>query len=225
MASALFPFDPRGDLMTRKSTKSAHSTPDLWARFRFSVVGSLLSAPPARGQLEAAIRALAAKTWIHPVDGREVRFSATTIERWYYKARHERNDPVGALRRTVRKDCGKVSLPPAQADHLFRQYCEHKHWSYKLHYDNLVARVETDPSLGPLRSYSTVRRYMKTRGMVRKRRSQPKGCPGQARAVRRRETREIRSYETEYVGSLWHTDFHHGSLKVLMPAGQPSRSG
>ena len=30
------------------------STSDLWARFRFSVVGSLLSSPPARGELKAA---------------------------------------------------------------------------------------------------------------------------------------------------------------------------
>ena len=33
------------------------STSDLWARFRFSVVGSLLSSPPARGELKAAIAA------------------------------------------------------------------------------------------------------------------------------------------------------------------------
>ena len=36
----------------------------------------------------------------------------------------------------------------------------------------------------------------------------------------RRQTREIRSYEAAYVGSLWHLDFHHGSLKVLTPGGQ-----
>ena len=31
------------------------STGALWARFRFSVVGSLLSSPPARGALKTAI--------------------------------------------------------------------------------------------------------------------------------------------------------------------------
>ena len=46
---------------------------------------------------------------------------------------------------------------------------------------------------------------------------------GEARAARRRETREIRSYEAEYVGSLWHLDFHHGSLKVLTSGGQWQR--
>jgi hypothetical protein len=29
----------------------------------------------------------------------------------------------------------------------------------------------------------------------------------------------VRSYEAEYVGSLWHFDAHHGSLKVLTPSG------
>jgi len=61
----------------------SQSTSTQWARFRFSVVGSLLSSPPDRGALKIAIRALAEKTWCHPVTGRDVRFSAVTIERWY----------------------------------------------------------------------------------------------------------------------------------------------
>jgi len=150
-------------------TQTPHrSTPALWARFRFSVVGSLLSSPPPRGDLKAAIGALAAKTWTHPISGRDVRFAAATIERWYYTARREKDDPVGVLRRAVRKDRGKVSLPLPLAELLFNQYHDHKHWSYKLHYDNLAALVKADPSLGPLRSYSTVRRYMKAHGLIRR---------------------------------------------------------
>jgi putative transposase len=93
-----------------------------WARFRFSVVGSLLSSPLARGALKTAIRGLAEKTWSHPVTGRDARFSAVTIERWYYTARRKHDDPVGALRRAVRKDCGKVSLAAALAEQLHFQY-------------------------------------------------------------------------------------------------------
>ena len=186
-------------------------TSDLWARFRFSVVGSLLSSPPARGELKAYIQALAEKTWVHPVNGRDTRFAAVTIERWYYQARREKQDPLGVLRRTVRKDRGQVSLAPQLAEHLLGQYREHPHWSYQLHYDNLAALLKDNPGLGPLRSYSTVRRYMKAHGLVRKRRPAPKGRPGEMRAAQRRETREVRSYEAEYVGSLWHLDFHHGS--------------
>jgi putative transposase len=191
----------------------------VWGRFRFAVIGVLLSAPPPRGQLQAAIRALAAKTWTHPVTGREVHFSAVTIERWYYRARREQDDPVGVLRRAVRKDCGQVSLPDALAQRLRRQYHEHPHWTYQLHYDNLAALLKAEPTLGPLRSYATVRRYLQAHGLVRQPRLPPRRA-GEARAAGRRQQREVRSFETEYVGSLWHLDFHHGSLKVLGPRGQ-----
>jgi len=199
------------------------STPMLWARFRFSVVGSLLSSPPPRGALNEALQDLASKTWTHPASGAPVQFSAVTIQRWYYTARREKDDPVRVLRRAVRKDCGRVSLPSALAEHLFRQYGDYDHWTYRLHYDNLAARVKADPSLGPLCSYSTVRRYMQAHGLLRKRRPKGKGRLGEEQAARRRERREVRSYEAEYVGSLWHLDFHHGSLKVLTPRGQWQR--
>jgi putative transposase len=199
-------------------------TPNLtgaqWARFRFSVVGSLLSSPLARGALKAAIRGLAEKTWSHPVTGRDARFSAVTIERWYYTARRKHDDPVGALRRAVRKDRGKVSLAAALAEQLHFQYCDHPHWSYQLHYDNLAALVKADPSLGRLPSYSTVKRFMQTHGWARRPKLRPSGRPGEAVAEKRRTTREVRSYEAEYVGALWHLDFHHGSLKVLSHGGQ-----
>lgn len=206
--------------MTQQSDRSTSAS---WARFRFSVVGSLLSSPPARGQLKATLRALAAKTWTHPVSGREVHFSVVTIERWYYTAQRARDDPVGVLRRAVRRDCGKVTLATALAEILRKQYHDHPHWSYQLHYDNLAARVKAEPALGPLRSYVTVRRYMQAHGMVRNARPASHGRPGEARAEKRREDREIRSYEAEYVGSLWHLDFHHGSLKVLTSRGQWQR--
>jgi len=198
----------------------AKSTSTLWAHFRFSVVGSLLSSPPARGALKTAIRSLAEKTWCHPVSGRDVRFSAVTIERWYYLARRGHDDPVAILRRAVRKDRGKVSLPSAIAQRLLLQYRDHPHWSYQLHYDNLAALVKVDPALGPLRSYSTVRRYMQAHGWVPRQRLQARGRSSEVVASTRRQTREIRSYEAAYVGSLWHLDFHHGSLKVLTPGGQ-----
>ncbi|MGB7949596.1 MAG: DDE-type integrase/transposase/recombinase, partial [Candidatus Binatia bacterium] len=205
--------------MTKKQNRS---TATVWAHFRFSVVGALLSAPPARGELRTAIQLLAAKSWTHPVHGGQVKFAAATIERWYYTARRERDDPVGVLQRAVRKDAGRVTLPAKLADQLRAQYREHPHWSCKLHYDNLAARLKDDASLGPLRSYSTVRRYMQTHGLVRKPRPRAKSA-GEILAERRRENREVRSYEAEYVGSLWHLDFHHGSLKVLTHNGQWQR--
>ena len=140
------------------------STAAAWARFRFAVVGSLLSSPRARGALKTAIAGLAQKTWTHPVTGREVQFSAVTIERWYYTALHRCDDPVAALRRAVRKDCGQVSLATALAQQLLLQYRQYPHWSYQLHYDNLAAGVKANPSSGRLPSYSTVKRYMQAHG-------------------------------------------------------------
>jgi putative transposase len=204
--------------MTRNRPRS---TGALWARFRFSVVGSLLSSPPARGSLQAAIRCLAEKTWSHPVTGRDFHVAAGTIGRWYYMAIRQPDDPVGALRRALRKDCGSISLAPAIAERLHLQYRNHPDWSYQLHYDNLAALLEADPSPGQLRSYSTVKRYMQAHGLVR--RPRPGGRPGEARAEERRQTREIRSYEAEYVGALWHLDFHHGSKRVLTPDGRWQR--
>ena len=56
---------------------------DRWARLRFAIIGPLLAAPPAAGDLQAALAQLAARTWRHPLTGLEVRFGASTIERWY----------------------------------------------------------------------------------------------------------------------------------------------
>jgi hypothetical protein len=154
------------------------------------------------------------------VTGRDVRVAADTIARWYYTALRQPDDPVGALRRAVRKDCGKISLAAALAERLILQYRDHPDWSYQLHYDNLAPLLRADPTLGRLPSYSTVKRYMQAHGLVRKPRLRPNGRPGQACAQARRQAREIRSYEATHVGALWHLDSHHGSLKVLTPGGQ-----
>ena len=195
------------------------STAAAWARFRFAVVGSLLSSPHDHGALKTAIAGLAQKTWSHPVTGRDVQFAAVTIERWYYTALRRHDDPVAALRRAVRKDCGQIALATALAEQLGLQYQKYPYGSYQLHYDNLAAWAKANPSAGRLPSYSTVKRYMQAHGQVRRPRLRLSQRPGELRAEVRRQTREIRSYEAEYVGALWHLDFHHGSLKVLTPTG------
>ncbi len=193
---------------------------DRWAHLRFSVVGPLLAAPPAPGELKAALTALADQQWLHPITGEPTRFAFSTIERWLYRAKRERTDPVGVLRRKVRKDLGR---PRAIGDRLTRvllaQYDEHTGWSAQLHVDNLAVLVEADARLGPRPSYSTVRRFLRTRGLFRRRRLGPRGSPGAARAEARFEHREVRSYEAEYVHGLWHLDFHHGSRPVLRADG------
>ena len=77
-----------------------------WAQLRFAVIGPLLSSPPERGHLQEAIRQLAACSWQHPADAnRRIRFGASTIERWYYKAKGA-GDPIAALGRKIRADAG-----------------------------------------------------------------------------------------------------------------------
>ncbi len=195
-------------------------SPDRWAQLRFAVVGPLLAAPPAPGALQAALTALARQPWLHPITGEPTRFAFSTIERWLYQAKHERADPVGVLRRKVRTDRGR---PRAISDPLMSvlraQYAEHPGWSAQLHADNLAVRVEADPRLGPMSSYSTVRRVLHAHGLIRRRRWGPRGSPGAARAEARFEHREVRSYEAEYVHGLWHLDFHHGSRPVLRADG------
>jgi transposase InsO family protein len=204
--------------MSEKDRKAALH--QLWAQLRFAVVGPLLASPPARGKLAAELEELAAKTWRHPTTDEPVTYAFSTVERWYYDARAAA-DPVGALRRKVRKDRGsQPSMSAKLAAALHQQYQDHRSWSFKLHRDNLAVLVAKDPELGPMPSYSSVRRYMKRHGLRRTQRRGPPGSPGAARAERRLDTREVRSYEAAYVHGLWHTDGHYGSLPVLTARGE-----
>jgi transposase InsO family protein len=189
-------------------------------RIRFTVIGPLLSAPPPSGQLRLEIEALSKKSWRHPTTGQPMRFGPSTIERWYYKARSSEKDPIQALRRRVRKDCGqRRSFNDRLVGVLLSQYKTHGYWSYRLHADNLKALVETSPELGPLPSYPTVVRFMKSRGLFKTRRPRNADRPGVERARAALESREVRSFEATHVGGLWHLDFHKGSLPVLGPKG------
>jgi putative transposase len=192
-----------------------------WAHFRFSVIGPLLAAPPERGDLKQELEILAGKKWRHPVTGQSVRFSLSTIERWYYLALGEPKDPVGVLGRKIRQDCGThPSLSMELRAVLLEQYRKHPSWSYQLHADNLAVVVEQEPTLGKMPSYPSLRRFMKAHGLLKRRRQGRGNTPGAQAAEKRFEAFEIRSYESQYANALWHLDFHHGSLKVLLPEGQ-----
>jgi putative transposase len=101
-----------------------------WAHLRFSVVGQLLAAPPAKGELRAAIASLAARQWCHPGTGEPVCFGFSTIERWYYRALRARIDPVGKLRRKRRADAGRQpAMSEAVREAVLAQYAAHNSWS------------------------------------------------------------------------------------------------
>jgi transposase InsO family protein len=191
-----------------------------WARLRFAVVAPLMASPPARGELGREIEKLTGKPWKHPKTGAPIFFSASTIERWYHKA-NKATDPVGELAARVRKDAGeKRSLSPGLIDALVLQYQAHPSWSYKLHADNLTAQTRVRAELGDVPSVSTVRRFMKSQGLVRVPRRKRRDTQGAARAEQRFFDLEVRSFEVEYVHGLWHLDFHQGSRRVLDELGR-----
>lgn len=191
----------------------------LWAEFRFQVIGQLLAAPPtAHGELRAELTALAARQWAHPVTGDKVQISVSTIERWLGKARRARTDTVEALTRKRRSDASGPRLPVKLADALTRLHRDHPSWTAKLLFRNLVAVAERD-ALPDCPSYQTVRRYLRSRGMVRQRRPRRLEREAERQARLTVEQRETRSYEASHVGGLWHLDFHHARRQIVAQDG------
>ncbi len=121
--------------------------PDGWARLRFAIIGPLLADPAPANALGARLKALAAKSWRHPVTGLPVRFSFGTLERWYYLAR-DAQDPVAALRPRRRCDAGEPrALSPRLMEAVQAQYRDYPGWTVQLHYDNLAALCACDQTL------------------------------------------------------------------------------
>ena len=185
-----------------------------WARLRFMIVGPLLGSPPEPGALAAEIEALAARQWRHPTTDEVIRFSAKSIERWYYTARAVQ-DPIVALERKVPQHAGThPSVTPTIAEVIRALREAHPRWTYQLVHDNLVAMAREDAGLLPLPGYATVCRFMKHHGL------------GKQRRPRRHELeegfaqRERRSYEVTHVHGLWHCDFHKTPRKVVAASGK-----
>ncbi len=188
-----------------------------WARLRFAVIGPLLAAPPPPGQLQTALQELAVKTWQHPGTGLPLRFGRSTIERWYYAARRAQRDPVAALADPGALRCGPQRvLTPEVIAALRASYHAHPSWSCQLHYDNL------GPTLGaaaPILSYTDCPALPPGAGLVAATGPPRPATAGEVAAAVHRQAREMRSYEVDFVGGLWHLDFHHGSRQVLTRAG------
>lgn len=204
------------------STESSHvPSPERWATFRFSVVGPLLAAPPARGELQGRLQQLAAQKWRHPARGQWFVLGLSTIERWYYAALRQARDPVRALQRKARSDRGQhPAVSTKLRAEILLQFHQHPSWSYQLHADNLAVLVQNDPFLGPMPSYGTLRRFLQSQGLFKRPRRGPVHSPGARLAEERFQTREVRSFQSDHVNALWHLDFHHASRRVLRPDGR-----
>jgi transposase InsO family protein len=209
------------------TTKTSSPPPrrhERWANLRHAIIGALLAAPPPRGELRAALEALATRTYLHPITGEPVQFAFSTVERWLHVARKAgHGDTVGALRRKVRKDAGtRRAVSSVVVVAIVAQHKGHPTWSYKLHADNLVALVALGELVGRVPSYTTVRRLMKERGLFRQKRRQRRG--NEERNDHSREifeSRETRSFESEYVLALWHLDFHAAKIvRIVLATGE-----
>lgn len=191
-----------------------------WAQFRFAVIGKLLSSPPPKGQLQKTIERLSRQIYQHPVDAnRRISIGASTIERWYYKAKAAA-DPIAALGRKIRKDAGiRWSMSETLLEALKCQYHAHRRWNVQLHYDNLAALVKEQPQLGPMVSYKTVLRCMRDNGWMQI--HQP-ALPsrGQQRAAARLCRREVRGFEVAHLHGLWHLDFHQARISIVDAKGK-----
>jgi transposase InsO family protein len=170
--------------------------------------------PAGKGELGPHIAQLSHKSWCHPTTGEPVRFSAKSIERWFYAAR-TKQDPICALERKVHKHAGShPAISEAVADELGKLRRDHPRWSYQLVRDNLAVLARERPELGSVPSYATVCRYMKHHGL------------GKRRRPRRHElepgfvARERRSFEVAHVHALWHFDFHEAKRSVVLPSGK-----
>ena len=187
-----------------------------WARLRFQIIGSLLASPPEAGDLGGKLDELAAKTYVHPATGARVHFARSTIERWMYCARNEPKDPIRALERKIHGRAGtNPTIGAVLREAIRSQHQAHPRWTYQLHHANLVAWAKTQPSMGRVPSYTTLRRYMRMHGMLRAR-NKSKSAAREATAF---QPREMRSFEVTHVHGLWHSDGHVGTRRVLLPDG------
>lgn len=133
-----------------------------WAEFRIAVVGYLLVCELGYGQLEAEIKSLSAKKWIHPLYGQPAGFGYSTIERWYYIARNTPGKNRLLALSTTRSDAGDPwSLTNEVRTYLTMQAKNHNSWSYQRHHQVLL-RTMSERGWGVPPSYKTVNRYLKS---------------------------------------------------------------
>lgn len=198
----------------KKEDKKTHQ---IWAEFRFSVIGGLLASPPKKGDLQMEIEKLSQKKWKHPINGELIQFGFSTIEYWYYQARNEKMYPVDILRTKIRSDVGQFKSICQKVKDLIRvQYSKHKAWSYQLHVDNIKVVMEKEGKQTP--SYWTIHRFMKQRGYFKKKRMKKKYFSN--KLTESFEKKETRSFENEYTNGLWHADFHHCSQQIMTKNGK-----
>ena len=124
-----------------KDESSRHTR---WAQLRFSIIGPLLAAPPARGELRGS-SAAGSKAVEHPVTGKPTQFGFSTLERWSHMARGERDifgDGVAAA--GAQGQWAAAAAFRETAGGAVRAVPAAPELDYQLHADNLAALCAGD---------------------------------------------------------------------------------
>lgn len=176
------------------------------ARFRSEIVGALTRKELHRGELRAALRALAEERFRPPGSDVTRRIAFTTLERWYYAYRRGGLD---ALRPLPRGDRGHGrELTAEQRQLLLDIRKEHPSASVPLVLRTLVAdgRLAREAV-----SESTIRRLYRAHGLDR--------VPLRDGSGQRTRLR----WQAAEPGGLWHTDVCHGPALRLGKETRPLR--
>jgi transposase InsO family protein len=173
------------------------------ALFRAQIIGALSRRDLDRGELAAALRALAAERYRPPGRATTRRFGASTLERWLYAYRA---GGLAALRPRPRSDRGRArELTPEQRDLLLEIRREHPTASAAL----ILRTLVTDGRLrAGVVSPTTVARLYRDAGIERG--ARPDG-----------HTR-LR-WQAEHPGALWHGDVCHGPALRVGSTTKPLR--
>jgi transposase InsO family protein len=176
------------------------------ARFRSEIVGALTRKELQRGELRAALRALAGERFRPPGSDLTRRIAFTTLERWYYAYRRGGLD---ALRPLPRGDRGHGrELTGERRQLLLDIRKEHPSASVPLILRTLVAdgRLAREAV-----SESTVRRLYQATGLER--------VPLRDRSGERTRLR----WQAAEPGALWHADVCHGPALTTRGQSRPLR--
>ena len=135
----------------------------VWAEFRFAIIGRLLFSQFDKNQLAKKINHLSTIKWKHPISGELTHFGHSSIERWYYKARHaieNGKSPIESLGKK-RSDSGKfTALTKEDKSNLQKQYNKQRLWGCK-DFLNYLTDISKKRSNNQTPSYHTVWRYIK----------------------------------------------------------------
>lgn len=203
------------------SEKEYRSKAQIWASFRYSVIGRLFTQPIESRILKDLIQELADTTWTHPTTGEPVTYGFSTIESWYYQAKRERKNPIDNLHNKPRTDRGKSrKLNAAHQAWIKKQYQHTPHWRYSNFATNLAAYCRLHPEMGKSPSNTTVRRFMKANGLIPIPRCRNRHRPGYKQALEEKWKKETLTYECTNPGSMLHLDFHACSRSVVTPSGE-----